>query len=352
MQSGRRFGQVGARHQRYDDNSGLKWTKGSILATPARSTRRAPAGADRLDRPALRRLAELVAAHAPHDGCFPLRAPGAYAIRRSRVTTEMARVTLKPMLCVVAQGAKVAMLGREVLEYHAKRMLVFSVELPIVSQIVRASATEPFLCFRLDLDPFKIAEVSLRVFPNGVPRPQNIRGAYVTDSSDEIVDATSRLLELMSRPVEADLLGPLVIDEILVRLLLGPVGSRVAQIGHADSGVRRIAKAVSEIRSNFAQPLKTEALARLVHMSVSSFHQHFKAVTSMSPLQYQKVLRLQEARRLMLVQPLDARSAAREVGYLSASQFSREYARYFGSAPVRDIARLREKGTASRRARR
>ena len=221
-------------------------------------------------------------------------------------------------------------------------MLVFSVDLPVAGQVVRASRTEPFLCFRLDLDPYRLAELALRVFPNGVPQPANIRGLYITDTSAEITDATSRLLDLMANPTDAALLGPLVVDEILIRLLRGPAGSRVAQIGHADSGVRRVARAVAEIRANYAHPLKVEALARLVHMSVSSFHQHFKAVTSMSPVRYQKSLRLQEARRLMLVQPLDAKGAAREVGYVSASHFSRDYARYFGSAPTRDIARLRK----------
>lgn len=251
------------------------------------------------------------------------------------------------MLCIVAQGAKMVMLGREVFEYDTSRMLVFSIDLPVAGQVLRASQAEPYLCFRLDLDPYRIAELALRVFPNGVPRPENMRGLYVANASDEIVDAASRLLTLLSQPADADLLGPLVVDEILIRLLRSPVGSRVAQIGYADSAVQRVARAVAAIRSNFSQPLKVEALARLVHMSVSSFHQHFKAVTSMSPLHYQKVLRLEEARRLMLVQPLDAQGAAREVGYLSPSQFSREYARYFGSAPIRDIARLRQEGVAA-----
>jgi len=294
-----------------------------------------------------RRLAALIAAHAPHDGLFELRLPGTYAIRLSKAPHQLTRATLRPSICIVAQGAKVAMLGRGVFEYDASRMLVFSVDLPIAGQVVRASPTEPFLCFRLDLAPYRIAELSLRVFPGGAPRPENVRGLFMADASDEIVDAASRLLALMSQPADAALLGPLVVDEILIRLLRSPVGPRVAQVGHVDSGVQRIARAVLEIRSNFAQPLKVESLARVVHMSVSSFHQHFKAVTSMSPLQYQKALRLQEARRLMLTRPLDAQAAAREVGYLSASQFSREYARYFGAAPTRDIARLRQEGLAA-----
>ncbi|HUX49165.1 MAG TPA: helix-turn-helix domain-containing protein, partial [Spirochaetia bacterium] len=152
----------------------------------------------------------------------------------------------------------------------------------------------------------------------------------------------TRLLELMSHPSDAELLAPLVIDEILIRLLRSPVGLRVAQVGIVDSGVQGIAKAISWLRSNFSQPVKIEQLAELANMSDSTFHQHFKAITSMSPLQYQKTLRLQEARRLMLSTIMDAGNASRQVGYLSASQFSREYGRFFGSAPTADIARLRE----------
>ena len=141
-----------------------------------------------------------------------------------------------------------------------------------------------------------------------------------------------------------DLLGPLVVDEILIRLLRTPIGTRVAQIGEPKSGVHRIAEAVSWIRAHFAQPVTVEEMAASVHMSASSFHQRFKAVTTMSPLQYQKVLRLHEARRLMLFQSMDASDACHRVGYLSPSQFSREYARFFGSAPTKDIARLRAGG--------
>jgi transcriptional regulator GlxA family with amidase domain len=152
------------------------------------------------------------------------------------------------------------------------------------------------------------------------------------------------LVELSARTEESELLAPLVIDEILIRLLRSPIGVRVAQIGLADSGVNGVAKAVSWLRANFSEPMKVEDLAELAHMSVSSFHQHFKAVTSMSPLQYQKVLRLQEARNLMLTKMMDAGTACWQVGYQSASQFSREYGRFFGNAPTKDIARLREQG--------
>ena len=222
-------------------------------------------------------------------------------------------------------------------------MLVYSVDLPIAARIIRASRTEPYLGFKLELDPYKVGEQALKVFPDGVRRRSD-RGLCLVEATDDLIGAVVRLLELMARPGDADLLAPLVVDEIVIRLLRSPMGSRVAQIGHAGSRVPRVAKAIGWIRANFSQPMSVQALADLVHMSVSSFHQHFKAVTSMSPLQYQKVLRLQEARRLMLSGMMDAGTAGLQVGYLSASQFSREYARLFGSAPTKDVARLRASG--------
>lgn len=313
----------------------------AVAAKPA--TRSAvPTGPGGPDPLALRNLAKLLAAHAPHDGSFELRLPGVYAIRRSCTTPEPVHATQGPALCIVAQGSKIAMLGREVFTYDAARMLVFSVDLPFAGQVTRASRAEPFLGCKLDLDPFKVAELALRVYPHGVPPPSSNRGLYVGQATNAIVNAVTRLVELMAQPADAALLAPLVVDEVLIRLLRSPIGNRVAQIGQTESGVHRVAKAVSWVRGNYSHPIAVEQLADMVHMSVSSFHQRFKAVTSMSPLQYQKVLRLQEARRLMLFQGLDAGSACRHVGYQSPSQFSREYARSFGCAPTRDIARLRQ----------
>ena len=239
------------------------------------------------------------------------------------------------------------MLGREVLEYDPAHLLVFAVDLPISTQVTRASRKDPYLGFVMDLDAARVAELAARVYPRGIPRTSDIRGLYAGRSNDAIVDAVSRLLELMARPDDADLLGPLVLDEILIRLLRTSIGRRVAQIGNPRSGVRRISEAVSWIRAHFAEPITVEDMAGSVHMSASSFHQRFKAITSMSPLQYQKVLRLHEARRLMLFQNMDASEACRRVGYVSPSQFSREYSRFFGIAPVKDIARLREEGFAA-----
>jgi AraC-like DNA-binding protein len=293
---------------------------------------------------ALRRLSNLVLQFAQHDGVFPLRLPGTYALRRSRLTSEAVHATQGPALCVVAQGAKVVMLGQEVVAYDPSQILVFAVDLPISGQVTRASQREPFLGFKLDLDPVRIAALAQRVFPRGIPKVSDKRGLYTGLATDGIIEAVTRLLELMAQPEDAELIGPLVVDEILIRLLRTPLGSRVAQIGQPTSGVHRVADAVSWIRAHFAQPVTVHEMAASIHMSASAFHQRFKAVTSMSPLQYQKVLRLHEARRLMLFQGTDASDACRRVGYLSSSQFSREYGRFFGSAPTRDIARLRETG--------
>ena len=292
--------------------------------------------------PDLARLARCIAAYAPHDGSFELRIPGLHASRFSRVNEECVHALRVPSLCIVAQGAKTVIVGGEVFEYNASRMIVFSVALPVAAQITQASHSQPYLALKLDLDPHKIAELVLKVYPHGLPPVQERSAVYVTPADLSIVNAATRLVECLAQPGDAELLSPLVVDEILIRLLRSSIGVRVAQMGFAESSVHRVAKAISWLRANFSQPMKVEDLAGLVHMSVSSFHEHFKSVTSMSPLHYQKVLRLQESRRLMLSTMMDTGTASQRVGYLSASQFSREYSRFFGSAPTKDIARLRQ----------
>jgi AraC-like DNA-binding protein len=294
------------------------------------------------NQPDMVKLARLIAAYAPHDGTFGLRIPGLHASRATRINAECAHALRLPALCLIAQGAKTVIVGDEVYEYDASRMLVFSVALPVAAQVTQASHPEPYLALRLDLDPHKVAELVLKVYPHGLPAVQERKAVYVSPLDASIINAAIRLMECLAQPGDIELLAPLVVDEILIRLLRCRIGPRVAQMGFAESSVQRIAKAISWLRANFSQPMKVEELAELVHMSVSSFHEHFKSVTSMSPLHYQKVLRLQEARRLMLSAMMDAGTASQRVGYLSASQFSREYSRFFGTAPTRDIARLRQ----------
>jgi len=292
------------------------------------------------------KLARLIAAYAPHDGTFEMRIPGVHASRASRTSAQCVHALLLPCLSIIAQGAKTVIVGQKVYEYDPSRMLVYSVALPVAAQVTQASHSEPYLALRLDLDPHKIAELVLRVYPQGLPPVQERSAVYIAPVDASIVNSATRLMECLAQPGDVELLAPLVVDEILIRLLRSPIGVRVAQMGFAESSVHRLAKAISWLRANFTQPMKVEELAELVHMSVSSFHEHFKSVTSMSPLHYQKVLRLQEARRLMLSAMMDAGAAGQRVGYLSASQFSREYSRFFGSAPTKDIASLRNDSRA------
>jgi AraC-like DNA-binding protein len=292
--------------------------------------------------PDLAKLSRLISAYAPHDGSFELRIPGLHANRFSRTNKECVHALRLPSLCIAAQGAKAVIVGQEVYQYDPSRMIVFSVALPVAAQVTQASIPNPYLSLKLDLDPHKIAELVLKVFPHGLPPAHERNAVYVTPVDANMINAATRLMECFGQPEDSELLAPLVIEEILIRLLRSPIGVRVAQMGLTESSVHRVAKAISWLRENFSQPMKVEDLAELVHMSVSSFHEHFKSVASMSPLQYQKVLRLQEARRLMLSAVMDAGTASQHVGYLSPSQFSREYSRFFGSAPTKDIARLRQ----------
>lgn len=289
-------------------------------------------------------LATLIAALAPYDGTIELRVPGVRVARVSRTNHEPIHYVQRATLCIVAQGAKIVMIGGDTYAYEAGQMAVYSMDVPMAGRVTRASHAAPYLLLMLDLDAERIAELAPKVFPHGVPQPRDPRSLYVGDADAHLIDAATRLLELMAQPADAELLAPLVRDEILIRLLRGTLGSRVVQIGQAGSSVQRIGKAVSRLRAHFDQTVNIEELAKLVNMSVTSFHRQFKAVTGMSPLQYQKTLRLQEARRLMLASMIDAGSAGRRVGYGSASQFSREYNRFFGNAPAKDIHRLRAEG--------
>jgi AraC-like DNA-binding protein len=331
--------------------NGVRTAKGGILESVRNNGKMAsPMRADKIAGPNQAHTAELarrIAAYAPHDGTFDLRITGLHASRFSRINSECVHALRLPCLSIIAQGAKTVIVGQEVYEYDSSRMLVYSVALPVAAQITQASHSDPYLALRLDLEPQKVAELVLRVFPHGVPSIQERRAVYITELDANIINAAIRLIECLAQPMDSALLAPLVIDEILIRLLRSPIGFRVAQMGFTESSVHRIAKAISWLRANFCQPMKVEDLAELVNMSVSSFHEHFRSVTSMSPLQYQKALRLQEARRLMLSTMMDASIASQRVGYVSASQFSREYSRFFGSAPMKDVARLRQETRVS-----
>lgn len=288
------------------------------------------------------RLARLIHAYTPYDGTFSQCIPGLDVSRYSKVNTDCVRTFNSPSLLVVAQGVKVATVGQEIYQFGRSHMLMFPVALPIAVSTIQASPSEPFLSVKLKLDPQRIAELALKVYPQGLPPIRERRAAYIIHADSGMIKAVSRLLECLSNPVEAKLLAPLAVDEILMRVLLSPVGVHVAEMCSADSRMQRIVKSIMWLHDNFPQQIKIRDLAKLVHMSESSFHEHFKAVTSMSPLQYQKALRLHEARRLMISSSMDVNTACQLVGYVSTSQFSRDYSRFFGTPPKRDIAKLRQ----------
>lgn len=288
----------------------------------------------------INRLANLIYHHAPHDGNFNQSIPGLHINRHSQTDTDWVKAFYLPSVLIVAQGVKAFMLGQEIFQVGKSCMLLFPVAIPVALQIIQASSREPFLGAGITLDPEKIAEFVPKVYPRGLPSLKAQSVGYTTAADAGIIDAVARLMECQDNPGDRELLAPIVKDEILMRLLRSPLGVHIAEMGFVDSSVQHITKAVDWLRNNFSQPMKVANLAKLAHMSVSVFHEHFKAVTSMTPLQYQKALRLQEARHLMLSRQIDAQTACRLVGYISPSQFSRDYSSYFGNPPKRDIIKL------------
>lgn len=257
-----------------------------------------------------------------------------------------AQMVYEPMLCVVAQGAKRTVLGDRVFSYDRGKFLVVSVDLPVSRRIIKASREEPYLAAVVRLDPVAIASLLLEM--TGKPPEGRGAGLGVSEATPELLDPLLRLLRLLDRPADIPVLAPLIEREILWRLLESEQGAAVRQIGLADSRVSQISRAVRWLLANYAEPLRIEELARMSGMSVSSFHRHFKAVTAMSPLQYQKRIRLQSARALLVAQSGDVAGIGFTVGYDSPSQFSREYGRLFGAPPGKDASRLRAESVPER----
>lgn len=293
------------------------------------------------------KLARLLYNHTPNDGTFSKRILGLHIRRYSQTDSDWVQSFYLPSVLIVAQGVKSVRLGQETYQVGRSGMLMVPVALPVALKTIQASSQEPFLGLGLTLDPGKVAEFVPRVYPQGLPSVQTRSVGYITDADAGIINAATRLMECLHNPSDTELLAPIVKDEILMRLLRSPIGVHIAEMGFADSGVQHVAKAIDWLRNNFDQPMKVSDLARLVHMSVSVFHKHFKETTSMSPVQYQKALRLQEARNLMLSRQMDAVTACQLVGYASASQFSRDYSSYFGDSPRRDIAKLQRQDQRS-----
>ncbi len=284
-------------------------------------------------------LATAIERQAGADGVYETAVP---ALRLSRFSapSELHALVYEPSLCVVAQGAKEVLLADETYRLDPAQSLLVSVDLPVAARVVEASPRRPYLAVRLALCPAVVGELladGTAAPPAGPPA----RAIGVTPVEPPLLDAVCRLVALLDSPQDVGPLAPLVLREITYRLLTGPQGARLRQIASAGAPAQRIALAIRWLKEHFAGPLRVESLAKRVGMSPSAFHLHFKNVTAMSPLQYQKRLRLQEARRLLLGEGLEAAAAAFRVGYESPSQFSREYRRLFGAPPRRDVAALK-----------
>jgi AraC-like DNA-binding protein len=242
----------------------------------------------------------------------------------------------------VAQGTKLVMLAQDGYQYDPAHYLVVSVDLPISGEIIQAIPEYPYLCLRLDFDPKKIFDIIKETDQKSSKKGDSKQGLFVSKKNSFLLDAVLRLVRLLDVPQDIPVLTPLVIREILYRILQDEQGDSVKQIAMIGSHAQRIAKVIHLIKRDFAKPLRIEELALTANISSSSLHHHFKQVTKMTPLQYQKQLRLQEARRLMLSEVADAANAGFQVGYESPSQFSRDYSRMFGLPPISDIKRLCE----------
>jgi AraC-like DNA-binding protein len=257
--------------------------------------------------------------------------------RESHVGSTLPGVSA-PMLAIVVQGKKAALLGEKTYYYETAQYLVVSVDLPISGFITEATSAQPYLGFKLDLDPRQLGEIiTAQTSIIASKKETSVRGFFVSTAEAPLLDCALRLTKLLDTPQDIPMLAPMITQEIYYRLLMGEQCEAVRQIATSGSNMQRIAQAIQHIKTNFTKPLRVEDLADRANMSPSSFHYHFKQVTSMSPLRYQKQLRLIEARRLMLVERATAANAADRVGYESPSQFSREYARMFGAPPIRDI---------------
>ena len=281
-------------------------------------------------------LAALIAAQAPSDGEHDTIVPRVGLIRSS-AETEPIHTLYEPSCCIVAQGRKQARIGSETYVYDASHYLIVGIDLPAIGAVIEASTRAPYLCLRLELDRQVIGElVEARPFEG-----KAAAGAALSVATPQIVDACVRLLELIDAPEDVETLAPLLERELLYRLLRGPQGDVLQAIAMGDSRLRRIGRAVDYIRRRYREAFTVEDLAAIAGMSASSFFEHFRAVTGMTALQFRTQIRLQEARRLMMVDGMTAAEAGFRVGYNSPSQFSREYARIHQLSPRRDVGRMK-----------
>ncbi len=287
-------------------------------------------------------LAAAIARHARAEGLHATPVPQLVLVRRSD-PSEWAPALYEPALFMIAQGTKEVRVADVTYQYDPAHYVMASVDMPVVCRVSRASPRVPYLSLKIQFDPVVVSELLVSgAHEAGAPE----RGFVVTPIEPPLLDAVSRLVSLLDAPSDIPVMAPLLLREVTYRVLSSPQGARLRQIVAAGAPAHRIARAISWIKEHSGEPLRMEALARRAAMGLSAFHLHFKTVTGMSPLQFQKRLRLLEARRLMVASGLTAAEAAFRVGYESASQFSREYRRAFGAPPRQDVVTLRSTAQA------
>jgi AraC-like DNA-binding protein len=282
-------------------------------------------------------LLERIVQAVPEEGVFEVL-DDLFLGRLSR-SMDSTLALYQPAFCLVLRGSKRILLGEEVLRYDPGHYLLFTVDLPVIFRLEDASDELPYVGLKLNLDPTLIASVMVEAGADGSRGDASVRAISVSPVNADLLDAVLRLVRLVDDPAGQRVLAPLVKREIVYRLLAGGEGPRLGHIVAADT--RRISRVIAWLREHYDAPLRIEELAHELGMSVSGFHHHFKSVTTMSPLQFQKQIRLKEARRLMFGEDLDAATAGQRVGYNDPAYFSRDYKRLFGEPPLRDIARLR-----------
>jgi AraC-like DNA-binding protein len=288
----------------------------------------------------MQELAALTAKYSNGDGIHQTAIDALTCIRLSAPHLQLPAV-YQPSICVIAQGTKQVLLENEIYGYAPPQFLAVSVDLPLTGQVTEASAEKPYLCLAIAFDARQMTDLIAQTGDASWSRGQTSRGLFVGEMDGAMQEATLRLARLLDTPLDIPVLAPLALREFHYRLLKSPYGPAIAQMAIAGSNTHKIAQAIRRIKTQLATPIQVEELATMANMSPSSFHQHFKAVTAMSPVQYQKRLRLTEARHILLAENADAASAAYRVGYQSVSQFSREYARMFGAPPKRDAENIR-----------
>lgn len=291
-------------------------------------------------------LADRIARLTETDGVHATKVPHVCLIRSSYPTQQIHTVH-EPALCLVVQGRKRVMLSDQIFDYDQSKFLTVSFDLPVTGQVVSATPDCPYLCLRLDIETTALSGLIADIGFDEDQTSETGPGLMLGEATADILDAADRLVRLIETPRDIPILAPMLERELLYRVLRGPHAGHLRGLVLGRGRSRQVARAISWIKENYRTPFDMAELASAASLSASALHQHFKSVTLMSPLQYQKRLRLQEARRLMLFQGEDAASAGFAVGYESPSQFSREYRRQFGAPPLRDVAYLIEKSDFS-----